>query len=108
MFCFLTLSLSSFLWSFLWGTWAGGGRQGAEVRGKIECDAARINGKFDGVFVSAHSLQVKGARQRDASGDRFTIRLQKIGMCIKRLFWWGSENINISSQHLHSDWLHGG
>lgn len=33
-------------------------RQGAEVKGTIECEAARVNGKFDGVFVSSHSLHV--------------------------------------------------
>lgn len=32
--------------------------QGAEVTGTIECEAARVNGKFDGVFVSSHSLHV--------------------------------------------------
>eukprot|EP00904_Undaria_pinnatifida_P002955 jgi/Undpi1/12660/HiC_scaffold_6.g02328.m1 len=30
--------------------------QGAEVKGTVECEAARIDGKFDGVFMSVHSL----------------------------------------------------
>lgn len=28
------------------------------MKGTIECEAARVNGKFDGVFVSSHSLHV--------------------------------------------------
>lgn len=33
-------------------------KKGAEVRGTIECEAARVNGMFDGIFVSQHSLHV--------------------------------------------------
>ena len=33
--------------------------QGAEVKGTVECEAARIDGKFDGVFMSVHSLHVR-------------------------------------------------
>eukprot|EP00903_Cladosiphon_okamuranus_P013395 g12483.t1 len=40
--------------------------QGAEVKGTIECEAARVNGKFDGVFVSSHSLHL--ASHSDVSG----------------------------------------
>ncbi|CAM9785748.1 unnamed protein product [Pylaiella littoralis] len=49
--------------------------QGAEVKGAIECDAARIDGKFDGVLCSTHSLHL--ASHADVSG-RVVYRRLKI------------------------------
>ncbi|CAN0407199.1 unnamed protein product, partial [Hapterophycus canaliculatus] len=48
--------------------------QGAEVKGTIECEAARVNGKFDGVFVSSHSLHL--ASHADVSGRIIYRRLK--------------------------------
>lgn len=35
--------------------------QGAQVKGTIECEAARINGTFDGEFMTSQSLHVSAA-----------------------------------------------
>ncbi|CAN0535487.1 unnamed protein product, partial [Ectocarpus sp. 12 AP-2014] len=48
--------------------------QGAEVRGTIECEAARVNGKFDGVFMSSHSLHL--ASHANVSGRIIYRRLK--------------------------------
>ncbi|CAM9511811.1 unnamed protein product [Ascophyllum nodosum] len=48
--------------------------QGAEVEGTIECEAARIDGKFDGVFVSTHSLHL--ASHANVSGKIIYRRLK--------------------------------
>eukprot|EP00752_Nemacystus_decipiens_P003862 g3553.t1 len=48
--------------------------QGAEVKGTIECEAARVNGRFDGVFVSSHSLHL--ASHANVSGRTIYRRLK--------------------------------
>lgn len=48
--------------------------QGAEVKGTVECEAARIDGKFDGVFMSVHSLHL--ASHANVSGRIIYRRLK--------------------------------